>query len=100
MDVFKAESNRKIARPQFNIKFCLKILRFTGTWPPKNSRFIQLMFIAYSLCIYSVTVGFLIFVEIMNVFFNYNNFGKIASCVPLFLTNVLHSYKVLEIKNI
>ncbi|XP_051176493.1 odorant receptor Or1-like [Leptopilina boulardi] len=93
MDVLKAESNLQIAIPQFNIKICLKILRATGSWPPENSGFFRYLFYAYSLCIYSFTLGSFIVAEIVNVIFNYNDLGKIASGGPLFLTNLLHSYK-------
>ncbi|XP_051176510.1 uncharacterized protein LOC127291423 [Leptopilina boulardi] len=93
MDVLKAETKLKTVRPQLNIKICLKILRATGSWPPENSGFLRYVFYAYSLSIYSFTLGSFIATEIVNVIFNYNDFGKIASGVPLFLTNLLHSYK-------
>lgn len=96
MHDLKEKKVLKIVKPQLNIKICLKILSATGSWPPEKSGFNRYMFFAYSLCCSSLTLGILFAVEIINEIFNYNDLSKIASGAPIFITNLLHMYKVVE----
>lgn len=92
MDVHKTGN---FLRPHYHLKISLKILQLTGTWLPDESGFVRNLYFIYSFIYFMFTLGMYIFVEFVNIILNYNDVNEIASGGPLFITNCLHTFKVL-----
>ncbi|XP_043475872.1 odorant receptor 2a-like [Leptopilina heterotoma] len=91
------KKGERILEPNHHLKISMRILRNMGTLPPKLTGFYKTMFFVYSFCFFMFTLGVYLFVEIVNIIINCNNLAKIASGVPLFITNSLHAYKFILI---
>ena len=91
MDLSKTQTTLRKVKPNLHLKISLGIIRYMGTWPPQNYRFIYLI---YTFSIFTFMLGIYLFVEVVNVVLSLGNLARIASGAPIFMTNFVHAYKV------
>ncbi|XP_043475875.1 odorant receptor Or1-like [Leptopilina heterotoma] len=97
MDIYKTETFAKKVKPHLHIRICLKILRYTGTWPPEELGSTRVLFFIYSIFAFIFILGIYNVVQFVNIIKNYNDVNKLASGGPLFITNALNAYKFITI---
>ncbi|XP_051176508.1 odorant receptor Or1-like [Leptopilina boulardi] len=97
MDFHKAKVSSKPVKPFLLLKISLKVLRWMGTWAPRQKGISHYFFYAHTICIFVFMLGIFFFVEIIAIVMNLDNLEKIASSAPLFLTNIAHAYKFFTI---
>lgn len=100
MDFYKARTTLKSVRPFLLLKISLNILRWMGTWSPRQKGFTKYFLQLYAYCTFSFMLGGFFVVETVNVIINWGDMEKIASGAPLLLTNLAHAYKVQFIPQI
>lgn len=95
MDLYTAKRSHKInVKPYLMLRISMKILRWTGTWaPPQNGIFRYLLFVQ-TFCIFIFKLGIFFLVEIVDIIINWGDLNKLASGVPVLLTNIAYAHKV------
>ena len=93
MDLNKMKTNLKLLKPNIHLKVSIKIIRYTGNWPPQEKchRFAYFIFTAL---FFNFMVGHFIMEEFVNLILNWRSLSKILAVTPILMTHMVHTYKV------
>ncbi|XP_063976989.1 odorant receptor Or1-like isoform X2 [Diachasmimorpha longicaudata] len=81
--------------PNFHIQISLTMIKYFGTWPPKDK--FRLLYLVYSALIFIFMLGVYLSVQFINLIIIWGDVQCMVASAFLLMTNSVHAYKILVI---